>query len=76
MIVALVLFFLRRRRQQAESEQKEGIPWAALPPQGPAHELPTGRQAPMHELAGARPVVELPGNEGYRNEGYRNEGYR
>ncbi|OBT95092.1 hypothetical protein VE01_07394 [Pseudogymnoascus verrucosus] len=65
-LVALAVFFLRRRRQRAESENKEGIPWAALPPQGPAHELPTGKQEPVHELAGARAVVELPGNERYR----------
>ncbi|OBT84844.1 hypothetical protein VE02_07299 [Pseudogymnoascus sp. 03VT05] len=65
-LVALAVFFFRRRRQRADSENKEGIPWAALPPQDPAHETPTGKQEPVHELAGGRAVVELPGNEGYR----------
>ncbi|KFZ03710.1 hypothetical protein V502_10725 [Pseudogymnoascus sp. VKM F-4520 (FW-2644)] len=67
-LVALAVFFLRRRRRNTPSDDKhEGIPWAALPPQpDPAHELSTGHQEPMHELSSNRPVVELPGNEEYR----------
>lgn len=57
-LVALAVFFLRRRRRN-----QTGIPWAALPPQpGVAHELSAGRQDPMHELPSSRPVAELPGN--------------
>ncbi|KFY10313.1 hypothetical protein V491_07716 [Pseudogymnoascus sp. VKM F-3775] len=67
-LIALALFFIRRRRRQLiGNENHAGVPWAALPPNGvPTHELPVGSQQPAHELGSEHHVVELPTNERYR----------
>ncbi|KFY46191.1 hypothetical protein V494_00564 [Pseudogymnoascus sp. VKM F-4513 (FW-928)] len=68
-IIALALFFLRRR-QNKKKTQYANVPWATMPPKGEqpaAHELSTGKQEPTHELYSGSQPVELPAGEGYRD---------
>ncbi|KFY16589.1 hypothetical protein V492_01227 [Pseudogymnoascus sp. VKM F-4246] len=78
-IIALALFFLRRR-QNKKKAQYANVPWATMPPkqeqpahelstgkQEPSHELYSGKQEPTHELYSGNQAVELPAGEGYRD---------